>query len=118
MISASPSAQDVETYVKKHQVDILREYLGLAAIPDVRTDLPNIRKNAEYLRGMLERRNLHPQILETATTSVVYGEKLAAGATRTILLSMETGTRATQELVIWSSSDLVVAVASRRVTLQ
>jgi hypothetical protein len=55
MIGAStPSAQDVETYVKKHQVDILREYLGLVAIPDVRTDLPNIRKNAEYLRGMLE----------------------------------------------------------------
>ena len=52
MIGAStPSAQDVETYVKKHQVDILREYLGLVAIPDVQTDLPNIRKNAEYLRG-------------------------------------------------------------------
>ena len=52
LMSVSPaSAQNtaVRQYVREHQPAILREFLQLVAIPSVRTDLPNIRRNAEQL---------------------------------------------------------------------
>ena len=50
LMSVSPaSAQNtaVRQYVREHQPAILREFLQLVAIPNVRTDRPNIRRNAE-----------------------------------------------------------------------
>ena len=41
---------DVERYVREHQAAIVREFMELVAIPNVRTDLPNIKRNAEQLR--------------------------------------------------------------------
>ena len=55
------------------------------SIPNVRTDLPNIKRNAEQLRQMLERRGMKPEVWETPSTPLVYGERLVPGATRTIL---------------------------------
>lgn len=46
---------DVERYVREHQAAIVREFMELVAIPNVRTDLPNIKRNADQLRQMLER---------------------------------------------------------------
>lgn len=88
LLAASPAAAqtpDVAAYVKAHQVEILNEFLGLVAIPNLRSDVPNIRKNAEYLRGMLEKRGMQPEIWDTPSTPLVYGEKLVPGARRTIL---------------------------------
>ena len=81
--SAQPS--DVERYVRDHQAAIVRELMELVAIPNVRTDLPNITRNAELLRQMLERRGMKPEVWETPSTPLVYGERLVPGATRTIL---------------------------------
>ena len=85
---ASPAwAQPVEVsdYVRRHQGDIVREFLELVAIPNHRADLPNIKRNAELLRQMLERRGLKPEVWETPGAPLVYGERLVPGATRTIL---------------------------------
>src|SRR5436189_1109983 len=76
---------DVERYVREHQPAIIREFMELAAIPNVRSDLPNIKRNAEFLRQMLERRGMKPEVWETPSTPLVYGERLVPGATRTIL---------------------------------
>jgi acetylornithine deacetylase/succinyl-diaminopimelate desuccinylase-like protein len=76
---------DVEQYVRSHQPDIVREFMALVAIPNVRTDLPNITRNAELLRQMLERRGMKPEVWDTPSTPLVYGERLVPGATRTIL---------------------------------
>jgi acetylornithine deacetylase/succinyl-diaminopimelate desuccinylase-like protein len=76
---------DVERYVREHQAAIVRELLDLAAIPNVRTDLPNITRNAEQLRQMLDRRGMKPEVWGTPSTPVVYGERLVPGSTRTIL---------------------------------
>src|SRR5205809_7634019 len=59
---------DVADYVRAHQQVILREFVDLVSIPNLRTDLPNIRRNAEQLRQMLDRRGMHPEVWETATT--------------------------------------------------
>jgi acetylornithine deacetylase/succinyl-diaminopimelate desuccinylase-like protein len=76
---------DVERYVRAHQLDIVREFMALVAIPNVRTDGPNIARNAELLRQMLERRGMKPEVWDTPSTPLVYGERLVPGATRTIL---------------------------------
>src|SRR5436190_6510451 len=76
---------DVERYVREHQPAIVREFMELVAIPNVRSDAANIKRNAELLRQMLERRGMKPEVWETPSTPLVYGERLVAGATRTIL---------------------------------
>jgi acetylornithine deacetylase/succinyl-diaminopimelate desuccinylase-like protein len=76
---------DVDSYIRDHQAAIVREFMELVAIPNVRSDLPNIRRNAELLRQMLERRGMKPEVWDTPSTPLVYGERLAPGATRTIL---------------------------------
>src|SRR5262249_27784593 len=82
---ASAQQPDVEHYVRAHQADIVHEFMTLVAIPNVRSDLPNIKRNAEQLRQMLDRRGMKPEIWETPSTPLVYGERLVPGATRTIL---------------------------------
>jgi acetylornithine deacetylase/succinyl-diaminopimelate desuccinylase-like protein len=76
---------DVDRYVREHQPAIVREFMELLAIPNVRSDLPNIRRNGERLRQMLEKRGMNPEVWDTPSTPLVYGERLVAGATRTIL---------------------------------
>jgi acetylornithine deacetylase/succinyl-diaminopimelate desuccinylase-like protein len=76
---------DVERYVREHQAAIVREFLELVSIPNLRSDLPNIKRNAEQLRQMLDRRGMKPEVWETPSTPLVYGERLVAGSARTIL---------------------------------
>ena len=78
-------APDVERYVREHQPAIIKEFLELLAIPNVRTDLPNIKRNAELLKRMLDRRGMNGEIWETPSTPLVYGERLVPGSTRTVL---------------------------------
>jgi acetylornithine deacetylase/succinyl-diaminopimelate desuccinylase-like protein len=87
LIASSAFAQqaDVADFVRRHQGEIVREFLELVAIPNHRADLPNIKRNAELLRHMLERRGLRPEVWETPTAPLVYGERLVPGATRTVL---------------------------------
>jgi acetylornithine deacetylase/succinyl-diaminopimelate desuccinylase-like protein len=88
LLCACPAAAQqpaVERYVREHQAAIVREFMDLVAIPNVRTDLPNIKRNAEQLRRMLERRGMKPEIWDTPSTPLVYGERLVPGSTRTIL---------------------------------
>ena len=76
---------DVQRYVREHQAPIIREFMDLLAIPNVRTDLPNIKRNAEQLRQMLARRGMKPEVWGTPSTPLVYGELLVPGSARTIL---------------------------------
>jgi acetylornithine deacetylase/succinyl-diaminopimelate desuccinylase-like protein len=76
---------DIERYVREHQSAIVGEFMDLVAIPNLRSDLPNITRNAEFLRQMLERRGMKPEVWDTPSTPLVYGERLVPGAARTIL---------------------------------
>ena len=67
---------EVERYVREHQEGIVREFMDLLAIPNVRTDLANIKRNAEQLRQMLDPRGMKPEVWETPSTPLVYGERL------------------------------------------
>ena len=88
LLPALLAAQDrpsVERWVAGHQRQILGEFTELLAIPDVGTDRPNIRRNAEFLRGMLERHGLKAEVLETTGNPLVYAERNVPGAASTIL---------------------------------
>ena len=70
-----------------HHAAIFREFTDFVAIPNIHGDIPNLKKNAEYLRDMLTRRGMNPEIWQ-ATPDVaptVFAEKLVPGASRTIL---------------------------------
>jgi acetylornithine deacetylase/succinyl-diaminopimelate desuccinylase-like protein len=79
-------APNVRAWVSANQGPIVRELLDLLAIPNVAADRANIRRNAEHLRGMLERRGFSAALLETDGNPLVYGELKAPGAERTLLL--------------------------------
>jgi acetylornithine deacetylase/succinyl-diaminopimelate desuccinylase-like protein len=76
----------VGAWVTAHQAQIVKELVDLLSIPNVASDRPNIRLNAEHLRSMLAARGFKAELLETAGNPLVYGELAVAGATRTLLL--------------------------------
>ena len=83
----SGSAQvDIRSWVTAHQGQIVRELIELLEIPNIAADRPNIRRNADRLRAMFERRGFAVELLETAGNPLVYAELKAPAATRTLLL--------------------------------
>jgi acetylornithine deacetylase/succinyl-diaminopimelate desuccinylase-like protein len=76
----------VRDWIRRNQAPVVRELTSLLAIPNVASDRPNIRRNAEHLREMFARRGFTVELLETAGNPLVYAERKAPGATRTLLL--------------------------------
>jgi acetylornithine deacetylase/succinyl-diaminopimelate desuccinylase-like protein len=83
------SQSTVRDYRHAHERQILDEFTRLLSIPNVASDRENIRRNAEFILEMMQRRGLTPQLLEAkspATPPAVYGEWKVAGATHSIVL--------------------------------
>ncbi|OGD11978.1 MAG: hypothetical protein A2Y86_01740 [Candidatus Aminicenantes bacterium RBG_13_62_12] len=80
-----PLWRGVRDYRLAHESEILREFTELLAVPNVASDRENIRKNAELLRRMIERRGLEARVMETEGNPVVFAEKRVSGAERTLL---------------------------------
>ena len=79
--------QEIRRYREAHEAEILRELVGLLAIPNNADDAVNIRRNAAHLRGMLEARGIASRLLEVpGSPPAVYGELRTPGATRTVVL--------------------------------
>ncbi len=79
----------VRDYRRAHERQIIDEFTRLLAIPNVASDKENIRRTAQFILEMMQRRGLNPQLLEAKskdTPPAVYGEWKVAGATRSILL--------------------------------
>jgi hypothetical protein len=60
MVSAQQTG--VDRYVGGHQRAILAEFLDLVGIPNLRSDLPNIKRNAEVLKQMFDKRGMNAEI--------------------------------------------------------
>ena len=75
-----------ESYVAAHEEAIVGELRELLALPNIATSESDIRRNAELLVRMLEKRGVDARILETPGAPVaVYGELGSPRATRTLL---------------------------------
>ena len=90
VFAASAAAQDlrttVERYVDGAQQALVEELVEAVSIPSVAADAANIRRKAEFLRASLERRGFAAELLETDGNPLVFGERPAAGAERTLLI--------------------------------
>lgn len=84
---AAAARQDARRFRDQREAAILREFAGLLALPNVASDLPNIRRNAELLMDMLRRRGADARLLEAGGgPPTVFGELRTPGATRTLML--------------------------------
>src|SRR5687768_1459795 len=89
LLAAAPAAAAPRDWVAANRAPLLREYLELLAIPNVASDRPNIRRNADHIVAMMARRGLSPRLLESengASPPLIYGEWRVPGATRTYIL--------------------------------
>jgi acetylornithine deacetylase/succinyl-diaminopimelate desuccinylase-like protein len=90
-ISEAALAQQaqVRQYRSAHEQQILTEFLGLLAIPNVAADSIGIARNVAFITAMMERRGLAPRLLRGADKSappLIYGEWRAPNATKTIVM--------------------------------
>jgi acetylornithine deacetylase/succinyl-diaminopimelate desuccinylase-like protein len=70
----------------RREPQILSEFRGLLAIPNVASDTVHIRKNADAIAEMLEKRGLHPELLEVdGAPPAVFAELAAPGAAKTVI---------------------------------
>ena len=78
--------QEVRDYRMDHEDRIVRELAEFLSIPNVASDTPNIQKNAEHLREMLEARGIETHLLPIRGRGpVVFGKLIAPAATRTVI---------------------------------
>ena len=88
-VCAQNTQDKVRDYRRANEHQILKEYLALLSIPNVASDTPNIRKNAEFIAAMMRQRGLEPRLLEGPTPNTppaVYAEWKVPNARRTLLL--------------------------------
>ena len=85
--TADPLRDKVRAYRKTHDVEIVRELSDFLAIPNLASDKTNIRRNAEHLLGMMQKRGITARLLESPSGGppAVYGEVASPGATKTVV---------------------------------
>ncbi|HEY6384084.1 MAG TPA: M20/M25/M40 family metallo-hydrolase [Candidatus Acidoferrum sp.] len=85
-IAPAQVVQEVRDYRLDNEDRIVRELMEFLSIPNVASDTPNIQKNAEHLREMLEARGIETHLLPiTGRGPVVFGKLIAPEATRTVI---------------------------------
>jgi acetylornithine deacetylase/succinyl-diaminopimelate desuccinylase-like protein len=83
----NPAARAARQWRMSHERAIMDEYVTLLAIPDIATDRAGIRRNAETIAKMMEKRGVASRLVSVpGANPVVFGEIAAPGATRTIVL--------------------------------
>jgi acetylornithine deacetylase/succinyl-diaminopimelate desuccinylase-like protein len=77
----------VRAWRRAHEGAVLREFAQLLSIPNLASDGPNIARNAEHIAGMMRARGLRARLLDgRGGPPAVYGELVAPGARRTVLI--------------------------------
>src|SRR5271167_3497805 len=71
----SPPAQAARAWRQAHEHAIVSEFLDLLAIPNLASDAPNARRNADAIVKLLEKRGVKSRLLEVpGAPPAVYGE--------------------------------------------
>ena len=93
-LGAAPPAADparltdpVRAWRRAHEPAILREFADLLSLPNLASDAANIGRNADRIVTMLRQRGLSARLLDgRGGPPPVYGELVAPGARRTVLI--------------------------------
>ena len=84
--ATNPAAEAARNWRDAHERAILTEFMDLLAIPNLARDPANIRRNAQAIEALLEKRGVKTRLFEVdGVPPVVYGEIDTPGATRTIV---------------------------------
>lgn len=86
---AAPLPDQVRAWRVAHEREVIDEYRELLAIPNMTVDRANIRRNADFIVGMMQRRGIEARLLTVASPNsnpAVFGEVKVPGATRTVML--------------------------------
>jgi acetylornithine deacetylase/succinyl-diaminopimelate desuccinylase-like protein len=78
----------VREFRQTNEHRLFNEFIEMLKMPNVASDTPNIRKNANYLLAEMQKRGLKPRLLEAADKKVppaVYGEWMTPGVTKTVI---------------------------------
>ena len=85
-LSQSPQMQPIKDYVAAHHQQIFAEFLEYASLPDLHGDNAALARNADLLKQMFDRRDMHAELWTTPNGApVVFAEKIVPGSARTIL---------------------------------
>jgi len=84
-VSGQTDLAKVRAWREAHGAQIVQDYAAFLALPNVASDTEGIRRNAEYLRGELQKRGVDAEIwpLDDAPP-IVFGEIITPNATRTL----------------------------------
>jgi len=83
---STAAAEAARRWRQAHERAIVEEFIALLRIPNLSTDRPNIRRNAEFIAKMLEQRGVRARLVEAdGAPPVVLGELATPGASRTIV---------------------------------
>jgi acetylornithine deacetylase/succinyl-diaminopimelate desuccinylase-like protein len=88
-ISADPVsvAGTVREWRQAHEQEIVTDFANLLSMPNVASDAVNIRRNAEYIRGLYEARDFDARLLETeGSPPAVFAQRNSPGANKTLLI--------------------------------
>src|SRR4026209_170430 len=69
VLAQTVSGLRTDQYRRAHEREIIAEFVRLLEIANVASDSQNIRRNAELIREMMQKRGLRPRLLETASKS-------------------------------------------------
>jgi acetylornithine deacetylase/succinyl-diaminopimelate desuccinylase-like protein len=82
----NPASIAARDWRKAHERAIVDEFFALLSIPNVSSDSANVRKNADAVVKILEKRGVAARLVEVSGASpVVFGEIRTPGATRTVV---------------------------------
>ncbi len=84
LIEARAQINEARAYRQAREAEIINELFEFLSIPNVASDTPNIRRNAEMLQAMMRRRGINARLLESKGSPAVFGELMTPGATMTI----------------------------------
>lgn len=87
-VFAQTTQEKVRDYRRANEHQLLREYADFLSLPNVATNIDDIRRNAAHIMEMMKQRGLNPRLLEGSTPNVppsVYAEWKTPGAQRTLL---------------------------------
>ncbi|MBD3616755.1 MAG: M20/M25/M40 family metallo-hydrolase [Gracilimonas sp.] len=88
-LAQNQAVQAVQDYRNEHAHRILSDYMELLRIPNVASDIENIKKNSDFLTAAFEKRGASMELLtlpdKPDVPPVIYGEIDTPGAERTLI---------------------------------
>lgn len=82
----NPASRAARQWRESHEAEIVKEFTDLLSIPNIARDKEPIRRNANLIKTMLERRGVRAELLEAPDANpLVWGEVRTPGASRTLV---------------------------------